>query len=116
MQFRTIIRILGLLVALFSVTMIPPALVSLIYKDGGGFPFVLAFVFSVTIGLVTWYPNRSEKADLKAREGFLIVVLFWLVLGAFGSLPLILLEEPSLSLADAVFESFSGLTTTELPF
>jgi len=112
MQYRTIIRILGLLVAIFSVTMIPPALVSLIYKDGGGFPFVLAFVFSVIIGLSTWYPNRSEKADLKAREGFLIVVLFWLVLGAFGSLPLIFLEEPNLSLADAVFESFSGLTTT----
>jgi len=49
---------------------------------------------------------------LKAREGFLIVVLFWLVLGAFASLPLIFLQEPNLSLADAVFEAFSGLTTT----
>ncbi|WP_350668741.1 TrkH family potassium uptake protein [Pseudoalteromonas sp. 69-MNA-CIBAN-0232] len=112
MQFRTIIKTLGQLVALFSITMVPPAIVSLIYKDGGGVPFVLAFIFSVTIGLMAYYPNRHEDGDLKAREGFLIVVLFWLVLGAFASLPLIFLQEPNLSLADAVFEAFSGLTTT----
>lgn len=112
MQFRTIIKILGQLVALFSITMVPPALVSLIYKDGGGVPFVLAFVFSIVIGLMAYYPNRHEKGDLKAREGFLIVVLFWLVLGSFAAVPLIFLQTPSLSLADAVFEAFSGLTTT----
>ncbi|MBE0370036.1 TrkH family potassium uptake protein [Pseudoalteromonas aurantia] len=112
MQFRTIIKILGQLVALFSITMVPPALVSLIYKDGGGVPFVLAFVFSIVIGMLAYYPNRKEKGDLKAREGFLIVVLFWLVLGSFASVPLIFLQTPSLSLADAVFEAFSGLTTT----
>jgi trk system potassium uptake protein TrkH len=112
MQYRTIIKILGQLVALFSITMIPPALVSLVYKDGGGVPFVLAFVFSIIIGLFAYYPNRDQKGDLKAREGFLIVVLFWLVLGSFGALPLIFLENPNLSIADAFFESFSGLTTT----
>ena len=112
MQFRTIIKILGQLVALFSITMVPPALVSLIYKDGGGVPFVLAFIFSVVIGLAAYYPNRHEHGDLKAREGFLIVVLFWLVLGTFAAVPLVFLQEPNLSLADSVFEAFSGLTTT----
>ena len=66
MQYRTIIKILGQLVALFSITMIPPALVSLIYKDGGGVPFVLAFVFSIIIGLIAYYPNRKQRGDLKA--------------------------------------------------
>ncbi|WP_404341616.1 TrkH family potassium uptake protein [Pseudoalteromonas mariniglutinosa] len=112
MQFRTIIKILGQLVALFSITMIPPALVSLIYKDGGGVPFVLAFIFSVVLGLAAYYPNRHEHGDLKAREGFLIVVLFWLVLGSFAAVPFLFLQEPNLSLADSFFEAFSGLTTT----
>lgn len=112
MQFRTIIKILGQLVALFSLTMVPPAIISLIYKDGGGVPFILAFVFSVLAGLIAYYPNRHQKGDLKAREGFLIVVLFWLVLGSFASLPLIFLQSPNLPIADAVFEAFSGLTTT----
>ena len=112
MQYQALIRILGLLVALFSVTMIPPALVSLFYQDGSGLPFIMAFVLCVSTGLVFWYPNRTYKRDLKAKEGFLIVVLFWLVLASFGAIPFILLEQPNISVTDAFFESFSGLTTT----
>ena len=112
MQYRNIIRILGLLVTLLSVTMLPPALVSLIYRDGGGVSFLMAFVFCLVTGLLSWYPNRAEKGDLRAREGFLIVVLFWTVLASFSAVPLLLLDKPDLSLADAFFESFSGLTTT----
>jgi len=111
-QYKNIIRILGLLVALLSVTMLPPALISLIYRDGGGLPFILAFLWCIITGFFAWYPNRYEKSDLKAREGFLIVVLFWLVLASFSAIPLMLLEQPNLSTTDAFFESFSGLTTT----
>lgn len=112
MQYRSIVRILGLLVALFSVTMIPPALVSLIYKDGSGLPFILAFIMCVVTGTAFWYPNRNYRSDLRAKEGFLIVVLFWTVLASFGALPFVLLEQPEMSITDAFFESFSGLTTT----
>lgn len=112
MQYRTIIRILGLLVAMFSVTMIPPALVSLIFGDGSGLPFILAFLLCLITGLVFWYPNRDYRRDLRAKEGFFIVALFWTVLASFGALPLVLLEQPQMSFTDAFFESFSGLTTT----
>lgn len=112
MQYRTIIRILGLLVALFSVTMIPPAIISLIFADGSGLPFLLAFFLILLTGLVFWYPNREYRKDLRAKEGFLIVVLFWTVLASFGALPFLLLEQPEMSVTDAFFESFSGLTTT----
>ena len=112
MQYKNIIRILGLLVALLSVTMLPPAMVSMIYRDGGGVPFLMAFLWCLFTGFLAWYPYRYEKTDLRAREGFLIVVLFWLVLASFSAIPFILLEQPSLSVTDAFFESFSGLTTT----
>lgn len=112
MQYRTIIRILGLLIALLSVTMIPPAIVSVIYQDGSGLPFLMAFVLCIGTGVIIWYPNRTQKADLRAKEGFLIVVLFWTVLASFGALPFLLLEQPQMSATDAFFESFSGLTTT----
>jgi trk system potassium uptake protein TrkH len=111
-HYKNIIRILGLLVALLSVTMIPPALVSLIYRDGGGVPFLTSFLWCLIIGLIAWYPFRYEKKDLRAREGFLIVVLFWLVLASFSAIPFVLLDEPNLSVTNAFFESFSGLTTT----
>ncbi|WP_068547029.1 TrkH family potassium uptake protein [Thalassotalea crassostreae] len=112
MQYRNIIRILGLLVTILSVTMLPPAAVSLIYRDGGGVAFLMAFVLCLITGFLFWYPNRDQKGELRAREGFLIVVLFWTVLASFSSVPLMLTETPDLSVTDAFFESFSGLTTT----
>ncbi|MCL1076316.1 TrkH family potassium uptake protein [Shewanella dokdonensis] len=112
MHYRTITRITGLLVGLFSLTMVPPALVALFYEDGGGTAFIQAFVLSLMLGFMLWYPNRHHKADLRTREGFLIVVLFWTVLGIIGTLPFLLVKQPELSLADSVFESFSALTTT----
>ena len=112
MQYNNIIRILGLLVTILSVTMLPPAFISLVYRDGGGLSFLMAFIFCLVVGVVFWYPNRNYKGDLRPREGFLIVVLFWTVLASFSAIPLILLEQPNLTIADAFFESFSGLTTT----
>ena len=73
MQFRSIIRIVGLLLALFSVTMLIPALVALIYRDGAGFPFVVTFFLLLAGGTVLWLPNRRHRHELKARDGFLIV-------------------------------------------
>ncbi|GAB2697887.1 TrkH family potassium uptake protein [Aliiglaciecola aliphaticivorans] len=112
MQYRTIIRILGLLVALFSSTMLFPAIISLIFEDGSGLPFILAFFLILFTGLAIWYPNRRHRNDLRAKEGFLIVVLFWVVLASFGAFPFLLLDQPRMTVTDAFFESFSALTTT----
>ncbi|CAM3904889.1 MULTISPECIES: Trk system potassium transporter TrkH [Rahnella] len=112
MHFRAITRIVGVLVILFSGTMIIPGLVALIYRDGAGRAFSQTFFVALVIGLLLWLPNRKQKSELKPREGFLIVVLFWTVLGSVGALPFLFSERPNLSLTDAFFESFSGLTTT----
>lgn len=112
MQFRAIIRIVGILVTIFSVTMIFPALIAAIYKDGGGLVFINSFIVCFFLGSVLWYNNRHYKKDLKAKDGFLIVVLFWCVLGSVGALPFLLSETPEMTVAEAFFESFSGLTTT----
>ena len=59
-----------------------------------------------------WSLCRDAKSDLRNRDGFLITVLFWTVLGLAGSLPLVLDDGLNMSVTDAVFESISGLTTT----
>ncbi|MGP1947546.1 MAG: Trk system potassium transporter TrkH [Arsenophonus sp. NC-PG7-MAG3] len=112
MHFRAITRIVGLLVILFSVTMIIPGIVALIYRDGAGRAFSQTFIVVLIIGLLLWIPNRNSRHDLKPKEGFLIVALFWIVLGSIGALPFIFSDQPHLSVSDAFFESFSGLTTT----
>ena len=110
MHLSVIGKILGLLLMLFSATMLPPVLVAWIYQDGAQVPFLTSFVIIFVTGLFIWLPFMRANAELQTRDGFLVVTLFWSVLGAMGSVPLILVLD--MSITDAVFESISGLTTT----
>ncbi len=112
MQFFIIQRILGLLLIVFSFTMLPPVIIGLIYDDLSILPFIKGFFLILIIGSLMWFPVRNKKRELHLREGFLVVVLFWVVLGVSGAAPLIFSNELQISFVDAVFESISGLTTT----
>ncbi len=112
MQLTAIQRILGLLLILFSATMLPPVAVSVLYDDGSAAPFLDAFALILLAGLVFWLPARKYQRELRLRDGFLVVVLFWVVLGLVGAVPFMLSVNPHMSLTDSLFESFSGLTTT----
>ena len=105
-------RVLGLLLTIFSLSMLPPIIFSLYFNDGTALVFLASFVIVAAVGLLLWFPARYNKQDLRLRDGFLIVAMFWVVLGVFGSAPFMLAEDPHLGFTDAVFESMSGLTTT----
>ncbi|MFT7558384.1 MAG: trk system potassium uptake protein TrkH [Flavobacteriales bacterium] len=112
MHYAVIAKILGMLLMLFSLTLLFPTFVSLYYLDGSYVSFLLAFSISFATGLLSWLPSHKVKRDLRTRDGFLVVALFWFVLGIFGSLPFMLDNTTQLSFVDAMFESLSGLTTT----
>ena len=105
-------RILGLLLMMFSLTMLPPVIVSIIFNDQSWLPFVESFGLILVSGSIFWFPVRHKRKDLRLRDGFLVVASFWTVLGTAGALPLFLADMPSMTFTDAVFESMSGLTTT----
>ncbi|WP_353249621.1 TrkH family potassium uptake protein [Salinisphaera sp. T31B1] len=92
--------------------MLIPAMIALAYGDGGFEAFVQSFGIGLAAGLLLWVPVRHVHRDLRIREGFLIVTLFWLVLGLFGALPFVLAARPEMTFTNAAFESVSGLTTT----
>ena len=112
MNLFVVQRVLGLLLMLFSFTMLPPILVSLLYRESSWSPFADSFALILAAGLLIWAPVRTQRHELRLRDGFLVVALFWIVLGLAGATPLYLSPLPVLSLTDAVFESMSGLTTT----
>ena len=107
-----ILRVLGVLLMIYSTTMLPPVAVALYYHDGGHVQFLTAFGITLISGLICWLPVHSSRDELRVKDGFLVVVLFWTVLGLYGAIPFLLGDEPNMSVADAVFESISGLTTT----
>ncbi|MGB1109873.1 MAG: TrkH family potassium uptake protein [Gammaproteobacteria bacterium] len=112
MQFATIQRILGILLMVFSLTMLPPAAVGLIYGDGDVTVFTLAFGILAVTGFIAWLPVRKHRRELRRRDGFMVVVLFWVVLCGSGAVPFMLSNQPHMPLTDSLFESISGLTTT----
>lgn len=107
-----IFRILGILLMVFSIALLPPIIVSLIYQDTALQAFMGALGITFATGALCWYPVRNRTQDLRTRDGFVVTVLFWLVLAVSGALPLMLAESPGLSFTDAFFESLSGWTTT----
>lgn len=112
MHIAIVIRVLGVLLSVFSLTLLPPLALSFIYADGAHEAFIEGFLLILGIGLLIWLPVNKQRGELKVRDGFLVVALFWSVLSLAGSLPLMLAEHPHLSFTDAVFETASGLTTT----
>ena len=98
---------------MFAGTLIIPIVTSLLFSDGNFQTFIVSLLVFFIIGALLYFPNSKIKSsDIKSKEGFLIVVLFWLILSLFGSLPFILDKDLSLSFVDALFESISGWTTT----
>lgn len=112
MHFRITLKVLGILLMMFSMTMLPPLAVSIIYNDGAFRAFVDTFGITLISGFVLWVTFFRDQADLRIKDGFLITTFFYLILGAVGAIPLIQETGIGLSWANAIFESFSGLTTT----
>jgi trk system potassium uptake protein TrkH len=112
MNLAMVQRILGLMLMMFSLSMLPPVVVSFIYRDGHHQPFIDAFLMVLAAGVLLWLPVRNVRKDLRLRDGFLVVALFWICLGLAGATPLLVTDVPDLSFTDAVFEAVSGFTTT----
>ena len=106
-----ILHVLGLVVLIFSFTMLVPLGVAFIWRDAALSAYDEAFLITFVAGLLTWLSTRHNRRELQTRDGFLLVVLVWAVLPAFATLPL-LSYLPHLSFTDAYFETASGLSTT----
>ena len=112
MHLAFVSRVLGLMLMVFSTSMLVPIIFATIYQENTLPMFFLAFTITMIVGFLSWLPARNMKGEIRIRDGFIITVLFWLVLSTFGALPFALSQETNLSFIDALIESISGLTTT----
>lgn len=108
---RVILKFIGMLLCLEAILMLAPYIVALIYGEGDAMAFLLSIGITAITGGALFYFFRNARNEVGKRESYLIVTSIWLFFTLFGMLPFCFMPN-SLSVADAFFETVSGLTTT----
>lgn len=111
MNFRRVVRILGLILLSVGAAQLVPMLWCLR-------PFDQATLVALASGASTSFAFGvlarvvgSDEGELYRREGVLVVVVAWLLAATFGAIPFVV-SGAIASPIDALFESASGFTTT----
>ena len=103
-------NVLGVVLMAFAPMYLLPLATSLIYEDGTALAFGLAMLIDFAAGYLLWAATRGGR-DLRPRDGYLLVTLAWVFMGAAATIPFFL-TLPQLSATDIFFETMSALTTT----
>ena len=109
MNPKSILNLFSVLVLFFSFSYVFPIIVSIIFKDGALDIFIKTFLTVSSLGVLGLLATRNIKNELSQKDGFVIIVMFWLILSIAGSVPFYL---SGMSVMDSFFESMSGITTT----
>ena len=111
-NFRLITHLTGILLTYLAASMVLPLAVSIYFRDGMQFAIVVSALIILMAGL--FFRNilgRNREYDLKENESYWVTVIIWLVIPLGGTLPYLFTGVLD-SFTDAVFESYSGFTTT----
>lgn len=109
MNFKSILKLFSILILFFSISYVFPIVVSIIFNDGAISLFLYPLIGVSSIGLSGFYITRNVNNELSQKDGFIIIVMFWVVLCFAGSIPFNL---SGMTFIDSIFESMSGITTT----
>lgn len=111
-NFKSVLRVIGLLLMIESVFTLIPLGVTLYYREPDWKAFLITFAVTLGCGAAMAFGIRGRAHGMGKREGFLLTALVWVFFSAFGMLPFMLLELKPYSVSDAFFEAMSGFTTT----
>jgi len=111
-NFKVIVNILGILVAINGVAMLLAVPFSLYYGGEDFLGILLAAISALLVGtVVAFLTRKGNKTELKKRDGYVVVTLGWVTMTLVGALPYTLSGYIP-DFTDAFFESMSGFTTT----
>jgi trk system potassium uptake protein len=106
-----VLALVGRMVVLFALLLLVPLAFAVLGRDDAEQAFVIATIVTAVAGLLMSVATRRFRRELQPRDGFVLVGMTWLVLPAFGALPLVL-AVPGLSITNAYFEAMSAFTAT----
>ena len=108
---RTVLFVLGVLLAALSAAMLAPALVDLQDQGDAAPAFFGSSLIGMAVGGILAFMGRGTDNRLNARSAIILTGGSWAMLSAAAAVPL-MLAELGLSWTDALFETTSGITTT----
>ncbi|MDF1794241.1 MAG: TrkH family potassium uptake protein [Thalassobaculaceae bacterium] len=111
-DFGPVFFIIGMLLTFLAVAMCVPAAVDLATGHPDWQVFLGAAGITLFIGISLMLSTRTVRgAKLGLRQAFVLTTMSWVAIATFGALPFAF-SELEMSVADAFFESMSGVTTT----
>lgn len=111
LNYKIIIHIMGLLLAVNGGFMLLSSIISVVYKDGVLVPMLLSSGLILVLGVLVMLLTKSHKKELQKREGYIIVTFGWIIMSLAGCVPY-LLTGAIPDFTDAFFETMSGYSTT----
>lgn len=111
MDFRPLLYVVGVLLAILALSMSIPMLVDLALGNEDWKVFFFCQIFTAFFGGILILTNAGQGFHLNIRQAFLLTALSWITLSLFASAPFAL-AEVNMSITDSVFEAVSGITTT----
>lgn len=108
---KYILRVIGILLMVEGVLMLSCLIPALHFGDGTWPAVTASGLFTFNVGLLLLVSFRKARTLSDRRMAFLLVVLLWVVLALFGTLPF-LATGTVRTFTDAFFESMSGVAST----
>lgn len=109
-RFKCVFNALGKILLIVAVMMVIPLSWSLIHRDGEFLSLLLTMLIYALLGLA-FVVSTGERGAIRAKEGFLIVTLSWILVSLIGALPYYF-GHILPNYVSAFFETMSGFTTT----
>lgn len=109
-NLRAIIHILSALLIFLGISLFPASAIAFFYREGDLRAFLTTIAIAWLVGIPTFLISKT-RAELRPKDGFLIVTLGWLLYSFIGALPF-KLSGFIPSYTDCFFETMSGFTTT----
>ena len=111
MSVRTILWLIGVVLAVVAFCEVPPFALA-VALDEPALPFATSIGLGLALAALLILPLRRTEHSLDHRSAFIAVTGAWLSACALGAVPLFLHPSLGLPVVDALFESTSGFSTT----
>ena len=110
-NFKTIIRIIGILLLLETVMFLVCSSVSFYYRESDMLDFWKAGGITAGIGLLLAALGKGGERQLTRRDGYVLVSFAWVAFSLFGMLPFYIGGYIP-DIANAFFETMTGFSST----